>query len=121
MSTKKEKTITQLEEATVLNETDVLVLAQEGQSMARKATVAALAGKMGEVLAEGGGKLPVLTWYKEQEGTTITAVGLEDAELVKVYKNGLLLEPEADYTISGEEITFVTALELSDKITTEVY
>lgn len=69
----------------------------------------------------GGGEPPVLTWYKEQEGATITAVGLEDAELVKVYKNGLLLEPEADYTISGEEITFVTALELSDKITTEVY
>lgn len=75
--------------------------------------------------AEGGGggsgKPPVLTWHKDVEGSSLQAAEVVDAALVKVYKNGLLLEPEADYSISSEEIIFVTELELQDKITTEVY
>ena len=69
----------------------------------------------------GGGGAPTLTWYTGVTGTTVTVSDTTGATLVKVYKNGLLLQPTEDYTISGTTLTLVTALVATDKITTEVF
>lgn len=69
----------------------------------------------------GGGSAPTLTWYTNKTGSSITIADTSAANLVKVYKNGLLLEPTADYSISGTTLTLVTALVVTDKITTEVF
>ncbi len=67
------------------------------------------------------GGAPTLTWYKNITGNTIEIADTTRAQLVKIYKNGVLLEPTADYTISGTTLTLTTALTADDKITTEVY
>ncbi len=64
---------------------------------------------------------PTLTWYTGNEGTTVTISNTSSAALVKVYKNGVLLQPTQDYSISGTTLTLVTALVSTDKITTEVF
>lgn len=64
---------------------------------------------------------PTLTWYKYNTGTTITIADTSSANLVKVYKNGILLEPSEDYSISGTTLTLATALVDTDKITVEVF
>lgn len=70
----------------------------------------------------GGGSAPTLTWYNvSTAGTTLTIADTSSARLVKIYKNGLLLQPTDDYTISGTTLTTVTALVVGDKITTEVF
>ena len=70
----------------------------------------------------GGGSVPTLTWYSvSTAGNTLTIVDTSSAQLVKVYKNGLLLQPTDDYTISGTTLTTVAALAVGDKITTEVF
>ena len=70
----------------------------------------------------GGGSVPTLTWYTvSTAGNTLTIADTSSAQLVKVYKNGLLLQPTEDYTISGTTLTTVTALVVGDKITTEVF
>lgn len=70
----------------------------------------------------GGGSVPTLTWYTvSTAGNTLTIADTSSAQLVKIYKNGLLLEPTADYSISGTTLTMVTALVVGDKITTEVF
>lgn len=68
-----------------------------------------------------GGGAPTLTWYTNVTGTTVTIPDTSSATLVKIYKNGILLEPTADYSISGTTLTLVTALVSTDKITTEVF
>lgn len=68
-----------------------------------------------------GGSAPTLTWYTGNTGTTVTIADTTSASLVKVYKNGILLEPTEDYSISGTTLTLVSALESQDKITTEVF
>lgn len=66
--------------------------------------------------------VPTLTWYTVSvAGNTLTIADTSSAQLVKVYKNGLLLEPTADYSISGTTLTMVTALVVGDKVTTEVF
>lgn len=70
----------------------------------------------------GGGSVPTLTWYTvSTAGTTLTIADTSSAQLVKVYKNGLLLQPTEDYTISGTTLTTVSAMVVGDKITTEVF
>lgn len=64
---------------------------------------------------------PTLTWYTGNTGTTVTISDTSSANLVKIYKNGLLLQPTEDYTISGTTLTLVTALVSTDKITVEVF
>lgn len=64
---------------------------------------------------------PTLTWYTGNTGTTVTIASTASANLVKIYKNGILLEPTADYSISGTTLTLVTALVSTDKITLEVF
>ena len=64
---------------------------------------------------------PTLTWYTNVTGTTVTISDTSSADLVKIYKNGLLLQPTEDYTISGTTLTLVTALVSTDKITVEVF
>ena len=69
----------------------------------------------------GGVSAPTLTWYKNNTGSSITIADTSSANLVKVYKNGILLEPTEDYSISGTTLTLTTALVATDKITTEVF
>jgi len=69
----------------------------------------------------GGGGAPTLTWYTGNTGATVTISDTSAATLVKIYKNGLLLQPTEDYTVSGTTLTLVTALVATDKITTEIY
>lgn len=69
---------------------------------------------------QAGGGAPTLTWYTGNTGTTVTIADTSGADLVKIYKNGILLEPTADYSISGTTLTLVTALVSTDKITVEV-
>ena len=64
---------------------------------------------------------PTLTWYTGNTGATVTISDTSSADLVKIYKNGLLLQPTEDYTISGTTLTLVTALVSTDKITVEVF
>lgn len=70
---------------------------------------------------QSGGGAPTITWYKNNTGTTVTIADTSEAALVKVYKNGLLLEPTEDYSISGTTLTLTSALIATDKITTEVF
>lgn len=70
---------------------------------------------------QAGGGAPTLTWYTGNTGTTVTIADTTGASLVKIYKNGLLLEPTGDYSISGTTLTMVSALVSTDKITTEVF
>ena len=70
----------------------------------------------------GGGSVPTLTWYTvSTAGNTLTIADTSSAQLVKIYKNGLLLQPTEDYTISGTTLTTVGALVVGDKITTELF
>jgi hypothetical protein len=70
----------------------------------------------------GGGSVPTLTWYTvSTAGTTLTIADTSSSQLVKIYKNGLLLQPTEDYTISGTTLTTVSPLVVGDKITTEVF
>jgi len=69
----------------------------------------------------GGGSIPTLTTYTGNTGTSITITDTSSSPLVKVYKNGVLLEPTEDYSISGTTLTLTVALEATDKITTEVF
>ena len=70
---------------------------------------------------QAGGGAPTLTWYTDNTGTTVTIVDTTGADLVKIYKNGLLLQPTEDYSISGTTLTMVTALVSTDKITVEAF
>lgn len=69
----------------------------------------------------GGGSVssPTLTWYTGQTGTTLTILDTSAAVCVKVYKNGVLLQPTQDYSISGTTLTLTTALVATDKIIIE--
>jgi len=72
--------------------------------------------------SSSGGSAPTLTWYSvSTAGNTLTIADTSSAQLVKIYKNGLLLQPTEDYTISGTTLTTVAALVVGDKITTEVF
>ena len=63
----------------------------------------------------GGSSTATINYFDGITGTTLdTQLTLGNA--VMVFKNGVLLEPTNDYTISGSVITFVTALESTDKI-----
>lgn len=63
----------------------------------------------------GGGSQATINYFEGTTGTTLdTQLTLGNA--VMVFKNGVLLQPTEDYTISGSTITFVTALEATDKI-----
>lgn len=75
-----------------------------------------------ERLPEGSaGGVPILTWYKNNTGLSITIDDTSSSNLVKVYKNGVLLEPMEDYTISGTTLTLTTELISTDKIITEMF
>ena len=70
-----------------------------------------------------GGSAPVMSWYQGNSGSSITIADTSAAQLVKVYRNGILLQEgnANDYTISGTTLTLATALIATDKITTEVF
>lgn len=63
----------------------------------------------------GGGSTATINYFEGTTGTDLdTELSLGNSVLV--FKNGVLLQPTEDYTISGSTITFVTALEATDKI-----
>lgn len=63
----------------------------------------------------GGGSQATINYFEGTTGTDLdTQLTLGNSVLV--FKNGVLLQPTEDYTISGSVITFVTALEATDKI-----
>ena len=63
----------------------------------------------------GGGSAVTINYFDGVTGTTLNTQ-LTLGNSVMVFKNGVLLEPTNDYTISSSTITFVTALEATDKI-----
>lgn len=63
---------------------------------------------------------PTVNWYTGNTGTTITILDTSSANLVDVYKNGLLLQNLEDYSISGTTLTLTTALDATDKICVKV-
>ena len=63
---------------------------------------------------------PTQNWYTGNTGTTITILNTSSANLVDVYKNGVLLQNIEDYSISGTTLTLTTALEATDKICVKV-
>lgn len=67
--------------------------------------------------------LPTITYYTDNTGNTITIANTTNALLVKIYKNGALLQEGVsnDYTISGTTLTLSSALVSTDKITTEIF
>lgn len=99
---------------TVASKQDTLPAGTTGYFLQKTATGVQWA----EVQAGGA---PTLTWYTGNTGTSVTISDTSSADLVKVYKNGILLEPIADYSISGTTLTLVTALVSTDKITVEEY
>lgn len=63
----------------------------------------------------GGSATATINYFDGITGITLdTQLTLGNA--VMVFKNGVLLQPTEDYTISSSTITFVTALEETDKI-----
>lgn len=63
----------------------------------------------------GGSSTATINYFEGTTGTTLdTQLTLGNA--VMVFKNGVLLQPTEDYTISSSTITFVTALVSTDKI-----
>lgn len=73
------------------------------------------------------GLLPTVVWYTSddwilsQDGKTLTIADTTSAHLIKVYKNGLFLQSNVDYTISGTSLTLTTALVATDKIALEIF
>lgn len=66
--------------------------------------------------------VPTLTWYTNNTTASITIVDTSTARLVKVYRNGLLLQENEDYTINGTTLTLIGGvLEAVDKIAVEVF
>ena len=75
--------------------------------------------------------IPQYTWYTGNTGTSITIVDTSNANLVLVYKNGLLLQPPTedsdsdaiinDYSISGTTLTLTSELIAADKITVAIF
>lgn len=71
------------------------------------------------------GRLPNATvsldrnWYTGNIGKTITVADTTGCQSVHVFKNGVLLQPTQDYTISGTTLTLVSDLVESDKIILE--
>ena len=93
-------------------------------------------GKIPAERLQGGGTggAPTLYWYKHfTTGDTEVETGLDLGSymLVKVYKNGVLLElsdesgesgaETNDYTIDGTKLIMAHTLHMNDKITLEVY
>ena len=65
-----------------------------------------------------------LKWFSKLSGVTLDISPIETSSVYKIYKNGLLLEPNAgdevnDYSLSGTTITFTSELLDTDKITVE--
>lgn len=81
-------------------------------------------------LLDAGGKVPLgrlpsstvsldRNWYTNNTGKTITVADTTGCQSVHVFKNGILLQPTQDYTISGTTLTLVSDLVASDKIILE--
>lgn len=73
------------------------------------------------ISAISGSGAPTLLWYTNKTGTKVTITEINPGTEVSVYKNGILLQPTEDYTISGTKLTLTTALIAADKIALAVY
>ena len=75
---------------------------------------------------ESGGimsvKLPETLWTSGNAGSEITYPALDGANVIRAYRNGLLMESGADYVIgSSGVVIYTTPLESSDKVAFEYY
>ena len=105
---------------TVPNQAGTMVVADSTSATAGQ--VLTLDSNLQPVWQASSGGVPTLTWYTiSTAGNTLTIADTSSAQLVKIYKNGLLLQPTEDYTISGTTLTTVSAMVVGDKITTEVF
>ena len=70
----------------------------------------------------GASNIPTITWYADKSGYILdTSKNLSKAKLIEVYRDGLLLQPEVDYSISGSEITFNIELTINTVIAVKIY
>lgn len=73
----------------------------------------------------GGGilsvKPPALTWHIADGGSMVSAPETSSAALTKVYINGLLAQPDEDYSLAGGMITLSASIASGGKVVTEVY
>lgn len=69
-----------------------------------------------------GGTIPSVDWYPGVDGDTLAFHNnISEAKLLKVYKDGVLLQEGIDYSVFDNEITFTTALTSSNRIALEIY
>lgn len=64
----------------------------------------------------GGGGAPIIEYFTNISGITFDPTPFILGTVNIIYKNGLLLQPTEDYTLNGNEITFVETLN-NDNIT----
>ena len=64
----------------------------------------------------GGSSTATINFFDITTTTSTLDTQLSLGNAVMVFKNGVLLQATADYTISGSTITFITSLENGDKI-----
>lgn len=65
--------------------------------------------------------VPVIHWYTGKTGESFEAAFIANAQLVKVYRDGKLLEPEIDYIINDTTIVFTTPLISDDTVAVEAF
>lgn len=70
-------------------------------------------------LDAGSSSTITTTWYTGNTGNSITISDTSSATSVLVFKNGVMLQPTQDYSISGTTLSLVTALIADDKITVQ--
>lgn len=66
---------------------------------------------LAEALSEAGGGAPTLIWHNGNNTNTITAAEIEGKTFVKVYKNGLLMEPST--SLSAGTLEFLSVADLA--------
>lgn len=75
---------------------------------------------------EGGilvapGTIPAMTWHVADGGSTVSAPETSNAALTKVYINGMLVQPDEDYSLESGVITLSAPVSSGGKVVTEVY
>lgn len=66
---------------------------------------------LAKALSEAGGGTPTLTWHNGDNTNTITAAEIEGGDIVKVYRNGLLMEPSTNVSAGTLEFVSIANLE----------
>ena len=67
------------------------------------------------------GTVPTMTWHVVDGGSTVSAPETSSAALTKVYINGMLVQPDEDYSLESGVITLSAPVSSGGKVVTEVY